>query len=74
MDERIQIHVALLNEAVDVWRPIEAVRVQASTYRIVDQPYDRAVERWQFEPGDEVVCEVTNLSGGPALVAVRRSR
>jgi hypothetical protein len=33
-------------------------------YKITDQPYDREVETWQFEPRDEVVCEMIGSSEG----------
>src|SRR5436309_14549784 len=41
----------LPDEQVDAWRPAEAVPVGAGLYRILDQPYDREIERWEFEPG-----------------------
>jgi hypothetical protein len=44
------IYVALLDEGVDVWRPVEAKRLSADRYLIVDQDYDPAIERWEFEP------------------------
>jgi hypothetical protein len=65
-----EIYVSLLNEGVDVWRPVRAEYVQGSVYRIVDQPYDRETETWQFEPGDEVVCELIDASEGRLLAAV----
>jgi len=45
------IYVALLDEAVDVWRPVQAECLGGNIYRILGQPYDRSVESWQFEPG-----------------------
>jgi len=65
-----KISVSLLHEGVEVWRPVRAEHVQGSVYRIVDQPYDRATETWQFEPGDEVVCEMIDASEGRILAAV----
>ncbi len=66
-----EIFVSLLGEGVDVWRPIQAEQVQGNIYRIVDQPYDRQVESWQFEPGDTVVCDLIDSSEGTILAAVR---
>ena len=74
MSHIVQIHVALPNEGVDVWRPVQAERVRGNVYRIIGQPYDRSTESWQFEPGDLVECEVIEFGEGPALAAVRKVR
>ena len=63
----------LLDERLDVWRPALAERLRGDIYRIVDQPYDRETEQWEFTPGDEVVCEVIESSDGRMLAAIRRS-
>ena len=65
------IFVALLDESVEVWRPVRAEREQDNIFRIADQPYDRADEAWQYEPGDRVVCELILTSDGEILAAVR---
>lgn len=72
MCSSIKIYVALLNENVDVWRPVSAVHLDGNTYRIENQPYDRKDEQWQFEPGDTVLCKTVDLEEGPALVAIKR--
>jgi len=69
----VEIFVGLLDEAVNVWRPVQAEHLHDSAYRIVEQPYDHETEKWQFEPGDEVVCEMIALSDGKVLAAVRLS-
>jgi hypothetical protein len=68
-----QIYVGLLDEGVDVWRPVRAEHLRENVYRIVNQPYDREVESWQFEPGDEVVCELIESSEGRILAATRKA-
>jgi hypothetical protein len=68
-----EIFVSLLDEAVDVWRPVQAERLHDDVYGIVDQPYDREIETWQFEPGDEVVCELVESSEGRIFAATRRA-
>jgi hypothetical protein len=70
--EPVQIYVALLEEGVDVWRPIKAEFIQGDTYRIVDQPYDRSHETWQFEPGERVICKLIDSNEGRILAAVER--
>ncbi|GAA5124721.1 hypothetical protein GCM10023339_46670 [Alloalcanivorax gelatiniphagus] len=52
-----------------MWRPVVAQQQRDSVYRILDQPYDRVLEHWQFEPGDDVICEARDLDDGPVLVA-----
>jgi hypothetical protein len=67
-----KIYVFLLNEGVDVWRPVRAEHLGGNVYRIVSQPYDRDIESWQFEPGDEVICEMIESSEGRILAATRK--
>jgi hypothetical protein len=63
------IYVALTDEAVDVWRPVEAVSEGGSIYHIADAPTPPH-EAWEFPPGSRVRCERRDLGEGPALVAV----
>jgi hypothetical protein len=62
-----------MDEGVDVWRPVQAVHVGGSVYRIADQPYDRELEMWQYEPGDEVECEMIESSDGQIFAAIRKA-
>lgn len=66
------IFVALLDEGVDVWRPVQAEHLHDDIYRVVGQPYDREHESWQFGPGDIVRCEHVASSEGVILAATRR--
>lgn len=68
-----QIYVALLDEGVDVWRPVQAERLSGNRYRILDQHYDRSIETWQFEPGDVVLCEMIESSDGRILAATKKA-
>lgn len=72
MTEAAEIFVRLLDENVDVWRPVKAEQIAADRFRILDQPYDRGTERWEFEPGDEVVCELVSSDDDDFLAATRR--
>jgi hypothetical protein len=67
-----EIFVRLIDEGVDVWRPVRAERLDDGVYRIVDQPYDRELETWQFGPDDIVVAEPADSSAGQILAATRR--
>jgi len=53
-----EIYVERLDEGVDVWRPVQAELLSDNTYRILNQHYDRSIERWQFGPGDVVLWEM----------------
>jgi hypothetical protein len=63
------IYVALLDEGVDVWRPVRAEHVRADVYRIADQTYEAETERWEFVPGDLVRCGMVNTNEGEVLAA-----
>ena len=63
------IYVALLNEGVDVWRPVEATTEGDAVFRLARIQSD-ASEEWEFAPGSRVRCEVRDLGDGPVLVAI----
>ena len=73
MSDIAEIYVSLLDEGVDVWKPVQAERLGNDTYRILRQPYDRSVETWQFEPGDVVLCEMVESSDGRMLAAITKA-
>lgn len=73
MSHSEEIYVALIDEGVDVWKPVRAEHVQGNVYRILDQAYDREIETWQFEPGEVVECEWTILNEGRVLAATRKA-
>lgn len=56
------IYMPLLNEGVDVWRPIEATPLPSDLYRVEGEiPED---EEWAFAPGALVRCEWRTFAGG----------
>jgi hypothetical protein len=63
------IYVALKDEGVDVWRPVEASDEGGGIYRISEAPMPDS-ETWEFPPGSRVRCERHELGDGSALVAV----
>lgn len=73
MSRLTEIFVYMLDEQVDVWRPVQAEHLRENVYKIVEQPYDKEDEAWQFEPGDEVVCELIDSNEGRILAAMRRA-
>ncbi|WP_298123068.1 hypothetical protein [Brevundimonas sp.] len=69
----IDVHVRIVDEAVDVWRPVKAQPVSEHVFRLSDEaaPTD---ERWSFAPGDAVVIERRRGPGGTEIkVAVARA-
>lgn len=66
-----QIYVGMLDENVDVWRPVQATRLDRNVYRIDEQQYDRDIETWQFEPGDTVTCGLIESNEGRILAAIK---
>jgi hypothetical protein len=44
------VYVALRDEGVDVWRPVEAERISESVYRLANVSVPDA-EEWEFSPG-----------------------
>ena len=72
------IHVELLDEGVECWRPVEAERLNDGTYRITDSCPDG--ETWAFARGDVVRCRQQStardsdgvLLGPTILVAYER--
>jgi hypothetical protein len=63
------IYVALRNEGVEVWRPVQATSEGNSIFQIGSAESDPG-EKWEFAPGSRVRCELRELSDGQALVAV----
>jgi hypothetical protein len=61
------IYVELLDEGVDVWRPVQTDQQPDGTFRLPDHAPEG--ENWRFPPGSKVRCELQPLADAPALVA-----
>ena len=48
----MKIYVPLLDEGIDVWRPVEAVQETEDVYRILSEPI--AGETWAYSSGSRV--------------------
>jgi hypothetical protein len=69
--EPVTIFVALLDEGVDVWRPVQARPLDGGLYRIVGVDADTTDETWQFPAGAIVKCEPKQFADGtPEMTAV----
>ncbi|HZL37775.1 MAG TPA: hypothetical protein VFC78_20830 [Tepidisphaeraceae bacterium] len=66
-----EIHVRLLGEGINVWRPIQADQIGNGIYRISHMPRPEDLdESWEFAPGSIVVCERQETGQGVIQVAV----
>ena len=68
----VTVMMPLLEEGVEVYRPVQAEALPSGWYRVLsqnDQPDD---ETWAFEVGDVVACEQRQLSNEIHLVVTCR--
>jgi hypothetical protein len=65
----VTVHVLLLDEGSETWRPVSARRIRGDVYLLIG-PQEDEDEHWQFPVGAQVRVEVRQLSGGERLVAV----
>lgn len=66
------IHIYLLDEGVDVWRPVSAEFICDNIYKIVETP-PNDTEKWEFVCGDTVRCRQKSFSDGKTgLVAYEK--
>ena len=72
IEQIVTIYVSLLDEGVDVWRPVQAKPLGNFDYLILDYDYDATVETWEFPPGTVVVCEEVRDKDATILRATRR--
>lgn len=61
------VYVSLLDESVDVWRPVSAEHIREDVYRLVGEAPE--IEKWEFPPGELVRCRQQQLAEGEVLVA-----
>lgn len=62
--EPVTIFVALLNEGVDAWRPVQARPLDRGQFRIIGVEADTSDETWQFPAGAIVKCENKQFADG----------
>jgi hypothetical protein len=62
--EPVTIFVALLNEGVDVWRPVQARPLEHGHFRIIGVDADTSDETWQFPVGAIVKCVNKKFADG----------
>lgn len=69
MNEIREIFVQLLDDEMELWRPVIAQRNEDGTFLIWEQeiPED---EQWKYLPGDVVLVETQIRYGREVLVAI----
>jgi hypothetical protein len=73
MDNIVQIYIKLLGEKLEVWRPVEALKMGNDTYKIISPNPEPKIEKWQFKRGDLVQCEDKVFSDGTkGVIAVKK--
>ncbi len=73
MDKIVQIYVRLLKEDLEVWRPVEAVKMGKDTYNIISPNPEPKVEKWEFGKGDVVRCRQKLFSDkNRGMIAIRK--
>ena len=65
---RATIYVALENEGVDVWRPVDASDLGDALFQILSA-CDSETEQWQFSSGAVVRCENRSFEDGRSGLA-----
>ncbi len=69
----VKVYVPLLNEGVDVWKPLKALHQKENIYKIVSENSSSSDELWQYNLNDLVKCKTKKFEDGKvALVAYER--
>lgn len=68
------IYIKLLDEGIDVWRPVLAQRLDGELFLILLAPYNLVPsdEQWEFLPGSHVLTKEIVLDGGLVRVAYQK--
>jgi hypothetical protein len=68
----IELHVRLLNERTEVFRPTRALKLGGGLFKLVASPdYDPGQEQWELLPGATVRVELYPGMHGDFPLAVR---
>ena len=68
------VYVRLLDEGVDVWRPVRATALPDGTFELSQPEKPDSTEVWEFPPHAKVRCMARTFAGGEkGLVAVAKT-
>lgn len=70
MSELTKIYVHLEDEGTEIWRPVDAKRIEPDLYLIPEDTVVPEEEKWQLKPGTVVRCTSAEKSGEKCLIAV----
>ena len=59
-----EIYVYLFDEGIDVWRPVDAIKIEEGLYKIVSTRNSNETETLEFNIGDTVKTIDKFLVGG----------
>lgn len=72
IEQGIVIYVKLVNEVVDVWRPVQAIQINENRYKLVEEQSVPEDEDWEFAPGEVVEVTTRSFEGGMRKIASRK--
>lgn len=64
------LYVRLVDEAVDMWRPVEGFAIDKRLYRIAAEQHVPDDERWEFGPGEIVAVVTRDFEGTMRKIVV----
>ena len=50
-----------MNTEAELWRPVMAEEIGCSLFKIISENHNPSDEKWQFQTGDVVRCEIRTL-------------
>ncbi len=67
-----QIYVRLLNEGIDVWRPVKAAKLSDNHFLILLENEIPEGETWEYLPGSVVLVINHKSNDEPIKAAIRK--
>jgi hypothetical protein len=75
MSDPVTVFVAMLDEGMDVWRPVQARPLGDELFRIIGVDADVSDEAWEFPSGTIVRCKMREVGDGRSgMTAVKSAR
>jgi hypothetical protein len=72
-EQSVEIFVELLDEGTACWRPVLAVPLGGTVFRIAADQAIPADEKWAFGPGEAVTCEQRVFQSGVRRMVATKS-
>ena len=69
------IYVRLLDEGINVYKPVQAEKLGNYLYKILDdskKAYEEYLEIWEYKTGDIVKCAYKKLSNKNILLDIQK--